>query len=95
MGSKFVPVISSGFEMAGKVEAGFVLISAFMYIRVCLTEPIIWVVCMVLLIAVFAIKNPLKRAMAQEQADDGKNRKNFEKISSGTGTGIRLGVCKK
>lgn len=96
MGSKFVPVISSGFELAGKVAAGFVLIPAFGYIWVCLTEPVIWVVCMAFLIAVFAIKNPLKKAMEQEQADDGKeSKKNYEIIASDTGTGIRLGVCIK
>lgn len=70
MGSKFVPVISSGFELAGKLVAGFILIPAFGYIWVCLTEPIIWVVCMVFLIVVFRIKNPLKKAAAQGQAND-------------------------
>lgn len=70
MGSKFVPVISSGFELAGKLVAGFILIPAFGYIWVCLTEPIIWVVCMLFLIVVFRIKNPLKKAAVQGQAND-------------------------
>lgn len=70
MGSKFVPVISSGFELAGKLVAGFILIPAFGYIWVCLTEPIIWVVCMVFLIVVLRIKNPLKKAAVQGQAND-------------------------
>lgn len=75
MGSKVVPVIASGFELAGKVVAGFVLIPAFGYLWVCLTEPIIWVVCMGFLILVFAVRNPLKKAMEQEQADKGECHK--------------------
>lgn len=75
MGSKVVPVISSGFELAGKVVAGFVLIPAFGYLWVCLTEPIIWVVCMGFLILVFAVRNPLKKAMEQEQAEKGECHK--------------------
>lgn len=66
MGCKVVPVISSGFELAGKMAAGFILIPAFGYIWVCLTEPIIWVVCMIFLTGVFVIKNPLKEADAKK-----------------------------
>ncbi len=75
MGSKLAPVMASGFELAGKIITGFILIPAFGYIWVCLTEPIIWVVCMAFLIAVFVIKNPLKKAMEQAQIKDREEKK--------------------
>lgn len=97
MGSKVVPVILSGFELAGKVAAGFILIPAFGYIWVCLTEPIIWVVCMLFLIAVFVVRNPLKKMMAQGQINDGEESKKglFEREASDIGAGARLNVYKK
>ena len=100
MGSKVVPVISSGFELAGKVVAGFILIPAFGYLWVCLTEPIIWVVCMAFLIVVFVVKNPLKKAMELDQINTGeKNKKGiFEKEAidtCDTCASTRLGVCTK
>ena len=100
MGSKVVPVISSGFELAGKVVAGFILIPAFGYLWVCLTEPIIWVVCMAFLIAVFVVNNPLKKAMELDQINTGeKNKKGiFEKEAidtCDTCASTRLGVCTK
>lgn len=67
--------MASGFELAGKIITGFILIPAFGYIWVCLTEPIIWVVCMAFLIAVFVIKNPLKKAMEQAQIKDREEKK--------------------
>lgn len=97
MGSKFVPVISSIFELVGKIVAGFVLIPAFGYLWVCLTEPIIWVVCMIFLAAVFVIKNPLKKAMAQEQINTVEEikQRTFAKDADGAGTGIRQGIYTK
>ena len=59
MGRKLVPVISSTFELAIKVIAGLWLIPEFGYLCVCLTEPVIWVVCMLFLIAVFIVKKPV------------------------------------
>ena len=80
MGSKLAPVIASGIELAGKIVTGFFLIPAFGYLWVCLTEPIIWFVCMVFLIAVFVMRNPLKKAMEQAQDSgerDPSNRESF------------------
>ena len=95
MGSKVVPVIASSLELIGKIVTGFVLIPVFGYLWVCLTEPIIWVVCMAFLIAVFVVKNPLKKAMELDQMNDSDKKGIFEKRASATGTSVRLGVCTK
>lgn len=60
MGRKVVPVMSSMFELAIKVIAGIWLIPMFGYIYVCITEPIIWVVCMLFLIFIFLVRKPFK-----------------------------------
>jgi len=61
MGEKTIPVISSIFELVGKVIAGFILIPAFGFICVCLTEPVIWTVCVIFMVTSFLIKKPLKQ----------------------------------
>ena len=66
MGEKIAPVISSGFELAFKVLAGFILIPSFGYIWVCLTEPVVWTVCMIFLIIWYLVKNPVRKAMNAE-----------------------------
>jgi len=59
LGQKIIPVISSGFELSGKIIAGFVLIPSYGFLWVCLTEPIIWTVCVLFLGMLFFIRNPL------------------------------------
>ena len=53
MGEKVVPVVSSGFELGGKILAGFVLIPMYGFLCVCFTEPIIWLVCMIFLAVIY------------------------------------------
>lgn len=66
MGEKIIPVISSGFELIIKIIAGIWLIPMFGYTCVCLTEPVIWTICMVFLIAVFMIQKPIKKAESKQ-----------------------------
>lgn len=61
MGEKIIPVVSSGFELVGKIVAGFVLIPAWGFICVCLTEPVIWTVCVLFMLVSFFIKKPLRQ----------------------------------
>ena len=58
IGRKLIPVISSSFELIVKVIAGIWLIPMFGYLGVCLTEPIIWMVCTIFLTAAFYIQKP-------------------------------------
>lgn len=59
-GRKIVPVISSSFELIVKVIAGIWLIPLIGYLCVCLTEPVIWVLCAGFLIIAYAIQRPFK-----------------------------------
>lgn len=59
MGRKVIPVVSSGFELGIKIISGFWLIPAFGFIAACMTEPVIWIVCALFLVAVFLIAKPL------------------------------------
>ena len=59
MGHRIAPVISSLFELGIKIISGIWLIPAFGYLCACLTEPVIWTVCMVFLILIFWIRKPL------------------------------------
>lgn len=58
IGHKIIPVISSSFELIVKLIVGIWLIPMFGYLCVCLTEPIIWTVCMLFLIISFCIQRP-------------------------------------
>ena len=60
MGRKIAPVTSSVFELVIKLISGLWLIPRFGYLCACLTEPVIWTVCMIFLILVFWLKNPFK-----------------------------------
>ncbi|NCB92575.1 MAG: MATE family efflux transporter [Clostridia bacterium] len=62
MGEKVIPVISSGFELVIKIITGIWIIPMIGYICVCLTEPVIWAICMVFLVVVFVVQKPIKRA---------------------------------
>ena len=52
---------------------------------------------MLFLIAVFVVRNPLKKMTAQGQINDGKESKKglFEREASDTGAGARLNVYEK
>lgn len=58
IGRKVIPVISSTFELIIKLLAGIVLIPMFGYVYVCLTEPVIWIVCMIFLVISYFIQKP-------------------------------------
>ncbi|MDD2956705.1 MAG: MATE family efflux transporter [Oscillospiraceae bacterium] len=74
MGRKIVPVLSSGFELGVKLLAGLWLIPAFGYIAVCLTEPVIWIICTIFLIAVFGVTKPFD--LNREKKGAGQNDRN-------------------
>ena len=61
MGHKITPVISSSMELGLKLLSVFVLIPKYGFIAVCLTEPVIWGVCMVFLIIVYIILVKVKK----------------------------------
>ncbi len=61
IGYKVVPVISSSFELGVKLISGIWLIPTFGFISVCLTEPIIWIICAIFLIIAFLRLKPLKQ----------------------------------
>ncbi len=63
MGEKIVPMVSSGFELVAKILAAFLLIPKYGFLWVCLIEPIIWTVCVIFLIVVFLLKQPVKKAI--------------------------------
>lgn len=69
IGLKTVPVISSMFELGVKLISGIWLIPAFGYICVCLTEPVIWVVCAVFLVIVFGVKKSLKYKLLHHRCE--------------------------
>ena len=58
IGQKIIPVIASSFELLVKVLAGIWLIPMLGYLCVCLTEPIIWIVCMLFLIISYCKQRP-------------------------------------
>ncbi len=60
MGYKVAPVISSVFELSGKIISGMWLIPSFGYLYVCLTEPVIWNICALFLIIVFLRLKPFE-----------------------------------
>ena len=62
MGHRIAPVLSSMFELGIKLVSGIWLIPAFGYLAACLTEPVIWTVCMVFLLLIFWIRKPLDQA---------------------------------
>ena len=62
IGRKVIPVISSSFELIVKLIAGVWLIPMFGYLCACLTEPIIWIVCMLFLIISFCVQSPFQMA---------------------------------
>ncbi len=58
IGQKMIPVLSSGVELSAKLIAGLWLIPRYGYMVVCLTEPVIWVVCAAFLAGFFLFKKP-------------------------------------
>ena len=60
LGRKVVPLISSAAELAIKIIAVLVLIPAYGYFGVVLTEPISWCVMTAILILPFLFKNPIR-----------------------------------
>lgn len=73
IGQKIIPVIASSFELLVKVLAGIWLIPMLGYLCVCLTEPIIWNVCMLFLIISYCKQRPFsderKARSTKENAD--------------------------
>lgn len=53
MGRKIVPLFSSSLELLGKFLVAFLLAPQMGYFGVCISEPIIWIVCAILLLIVF------------------------------------------
>ena len=62
IGRKVIPVISSSFELIVKLIAGVWLIPMFGYLCACLTEPIIWIGCMLFLIIYLCVQSPFQMA---------------------------------
>lgn len=73
IGQKIIPVIASSFELLVKVLAGIWLIPMLGYLCVCLTEPIIWIICMLFLIISYCKQRPFsderKARSTKENAD--------------------------
>lgn len=57
MGHKIIPVISSCMELGLKILSVLFLIPKTKFLGVCLTEPIIWLVCMIFLVLAYLIEN--------------------------------------
>lgn len=68
MGRKIVPLVSSGLELLTKVVFALVLVPAFGYNGVILTEPISWIIMIVPLIIVYVGNRP-----GREKNGTGKN----------------------
>ena len=66
IGRKVVPVVASVLELGIKVIVGVWLIPTFGYLIVCLTEPVIWTVCVAFLILVFYVQKPLDKIKQEE-----------------------------
>lgn len=50
MGQKIIPIISSSMELGIKILSAAVMIPQLGFIGTCITEPIIWVICMIFLV---------------------------------------------
>lgn len=53
MGYKVTPVLSSGIELLVKILATFLVVPNLGYTGVAFTEPVIWVLCAVFIVAVY------------------------------------------
>lgn len=60
MGRKIVPVFTSILEMLVKIVSASVLVPAFKYIGVCVTEPISWIIMTIVLAIAFFSTSPEK-----------------------------------
>lgn len=58
IGRKVIPVISSSFELIVKLIVGVWMIPMFGYLCVCLTEPVIWTICMFFLVISYCVQRP-------------------------------------
>lgn len=65
MGKKIVPIISSAMELGIKIISAIILIPALGFIGTCITEPVIWVVCMIFLVISFAVY--MKKGLLKEK----------------------------
>ncbi len=61
MGHKVTPVISSSMELGLKLLSVFSFIPKYGFIAVCLTEPVIWGVCMIFLVIVYIYLVKIKK----------------------------------
>lgn len=69
MGRKVIPLCSSLLEMVLKVLSAMLLVPAFQYFGVALTEPVSWIFMTILLAAAYFAKTPEKMLAEQTQLD--------------------------